>query len=64
MTKQFYDELNQWQASCESRRSVTIQIGDAFDHNYESAYAYDYDLKEGALVENITPLQSDPSTRG
>jgi hypothetical protein len=56
MTKQFFDELNQWQCSFESRRSVTIQFGSPTDQNHESVYIYDYDLQEGAFVDNVNDL--------
>ena len=56
MTKDFFDTLNQWQCSYGTRRGVTIQIGDAFDRNSEIVYAFDYDLKEGAHVENVDDL--------
>ena len=56
MTKLFFDELNQWQSSLDSRRSFTIQFGSPTDPNQESVYIYDYDLQEGAFVDNVSDL--------
>jgi hypothetical protein len=56
MTKTFFDELNQWQSSLDSRRSFTIQFGSPTDQNHESVYIYDYDLQEGAFVGTVGDL--------
>ena len=56
MTKTFFDELNQWQSSLDSRRTFTIQFGSPTDPNQESVYIYDYDLQEGAFVCTVSDL--------